>query len=94
MRHPNSRAERRAVRDAFIARRRFIRQHIWQIDELWHEGKPEYQRAWTPFCEWGRYSKWNLCCTCGMCQWQKINERRARRAALDQAIIDNLRSWE
>lgn len=44
MRHPNSRSERRAVRELYITRRKFIRQHIWsRVDQPIHEGSSEWR---------------------------------------------------
>ena len=91
MSHPTSRAERRHQRERIIARRRFVHQVIWRRgDEEWHEGKPEYQKGWTPFNEWGRYAKWNLNCGCSMCHGAKYyklahKRRLARENAESQA---------
>lgn len=84
MSHPTSRAERRHQRERMIARRKFIHQHIWRssIDQPWHEGKPEYQKDWDPFNEWGRYAKFNLNCGCKMCHSVKYyKEAHKRREA-------------
>jgi hypothetical protein len=96
MKHPKSRGERRAVRDGYIARRRFIAEHIWVwYNKVPHEGSPWYQQqGWYKPTEWGRYAKFNLNCGCKMCHWPKWNEATKRRRALDQAVFDNLRSWE
>lgn len=81
MKHPRSRAERRVVRDVFVAYRKFIHQHIWRFDH--------------GFTEWGRYAKFNLNCGCMMCHSQKyFSAKRQRRRALQQDIVENLRSWE
>lgn len=81
MKHPTNRAERRSVRNNVIARRKFIHLNIWTS----HQG----------FTEWGRYSKFNLNCGCKMCHCLKYGkDKRKRRRALDQTIVDNLKSFE
>ena len=81
MKHPKQRAERRSVRRGWIARRRYIIEHVWR-DRGWRKPK------------WGMYAKWNLNCGCMMCHCNKyFKEKRKRRRALDQAITLNLRSW-
>lgn len=98
MKHPKSRAERRSVRDGWIARRRFIAQHIWRdYDTVPHEGSPWYMQFsdWYKPMEWGRYAKFNLGCGCKGCHYVKyFKEKRKRRQALTQEIANNLRSWE
>ena len=71
MRHPKDRQERRAVREGYIVRRKFIALHIWSI---W---------SWRDDFEWGRYSKYNLNCGCRMCRYQKYfkTKRKRRRRA-------------
>jgi hypothetical protein len=87
MHHPHSRDERRAVREQIIAHRKNIHRKIWKRwDEIWHEGKPEYQRDWKPFDEWGRYAKWNLNCGCTMCHSAKyFKHAHKRRKALHRS---------
>jgi len=98
MRHPHNRAERRAVRSNYIVRRKFVALHIWQrYDEVPHEGSPWYmlQSGWYQPVVWGRFAKWNMNCGSMMCHCEKyFSYKRQRRRALDQAIIDNLLSWE
>jgi hypothetical protein len=85
MSHPSSRDERRHQRERVIARRRFVRQQIWRVEEIWHEGKPEYQRNWEPF-EWGRYAKFNMNCGCRQCHSAKyFSSAHKRRKALRQS---------
>jgi hypothetical protein len=98
MKHPKSRGERRAVRGAYIARRRFIATKIWtRYNEEPHEGSPLYQQqpGWRQPVEWGKYAKFNLNCGCRMCHHEKyFKEKRKRRRALDEAIQENLRAWQ
>lgn len=98
MKHPKSRGERRAVRDGWIARRRFIAEHIWsRYNEVPHEGSPWYmqQPGWYQPVIWGRYAKFNLNCGCSMCHSGKyFSEKRKRRRALGEAILENLRAWQ
>ena len=80
MRHPATRGERRAVREQHVARRKSICLNTWRgYAEPWHEGKPEYQRNWEPFNEWGRYSKWNLNCGSKMCHGAKYYKCKDKR---------------
>lgn len=103
MKHPRSRAERRAVRSAYIARRKFIRQHIWyKVDQVPHEGSPAYQQepGWfIPFL-WGRYAKFNLRCTCRPCMYQHslrddshraLVQRARERDGIEEAGLDHTR---
>src|SRR5438270_2848743 len=75
MKHPRSRAERRAVRDGYVARRKFVATQIWNV-EYWvrppqeHEHWFSRQDGWEPF-EWGRYAKWNMNCGDSMCHGAK-----------------------
>jgi hypothetical protein len=98
MRHPRTRAERRALRENWIARRKFIATKIWtRFNEVPHEGSPWYQLqpGWYQPTVWGRYAKINLNCGCKLCHCEKyFSYKRQRRRALDQAVIDNLLSWE
>ena len=102
MKHPKQRAERRSVRQGWIARRRYITEHIWR-----NFNPPPYEHTylhytlgtdpryrWTPFV-WGRYAKWNLNCGCKGCHSDKyFKEKRKRRRALDQEVILSLQSWD
>ena len=93
MKHPRSRAERRAVRFGWISRRRYIAEHVWHD----YNPKPYEHRQlacpWTPF-QWGRWAKWNLNCGCKGCHSEKyFKEKRKRRRSLDLAIIQNLLEW-
>lgn len=84
MRHPNSRGERRAVRDSVIERRKFIWKLIWWRPEQWREEQ-----------QWGRFAKYNLGCGSKRCHYLKyFGPKRQRRRALDQAVIDNIESFE
>lgn len=50
--------------------------------------------TWTTTC-WSRYAKWNGTCSCGSCRNQgQKKEKRKRRRELDQAVIDNLESYD
>jgi hypothetical protein len=86
MKHPRNREDRRAVRYGHIARRKYVILHIWSLYTI---------SKGLPFPEWGRYAKFNLNCGCRMCHENKYGkEKSKRRRALDQAVIDNIRSWE
>ena len=97
MKHPHSRGERRAVRNGQIAHRKFIALHIWShYNEAPHEGSAWYMLApgWYQPVEWGRYAKFNLNCGCRGCHSNKYGkEKRKRRRALNQALADNIISW-
>jgi hypothetical protein len=98
MKHPKSRAERRAVRDGHIARRKFIALNIWRdYDQVPHEGSAWYMQepGWYQPMEWGKYAKFNLGCGCKQCHYLKyFSEKRKRRRALDAAIFDNIKSFQ
>jgi hypothetical protein len=97
MKHPCNRAERRAVRDGKIARRKYIATRIWRdYDIVPHEGSPLYKQHpnWYQPIEWGRFAKFNLNCGCMMCHSKKyFSEKRKRREALKQSISYNIREW-
>jgi hypothetical protein len=103
MKHPSSRAERRYVRLGWIARRRFIAEHVWrnfnplpsEHNRHYYVGKvpPVWYRPWKPF-QWGRWSKFNMNCGCRLCHVGKyFKEKRKRRRALDDEVTLNLESW-
>ncbi len=98
MKHPKSRGERRVVRDAYIARRKFIATHVWyRYNEAPHEGSPWYQQQieWYQPTEWSRFAKFNLNCGCMLCHSGKyFSEKRKRRRALEEDILENLRAWQ
>jgi hypothetical protein len=98
MKHPQSRGERRFAREIYISRRKFIIQHIWywSLNEIPHEGSPWYQQqeGWYQEPIWGKYAKFNLNCGHKMCHSEKWFEAIKRRKALDQAVLDNIDSWE
>ena len=88
MRHPSSRSERRHERERVIARRRFVYEVVWQmnqppdvpVDSPLH--RREHPLDWK-FTEWGRYAKFNLGCGCRMCHAAKHwGWKDARRRAL------------
>jgi hypothetical protein len=100
MNHPRSRVERRSVRLGWIARRRYVAEHVWN-----NFNPPPYEHTylyralydprfkWTPM-QWGRYAKWNMNCGCKQCHSNKyFKEKRKRRRALDLEVIFNVRSW-
>jgi hypothetical protein len=96
MKHPQSRAERRALRDAVIYKRRFIAEHIWRsFNPVIHEGNFKSYLRWEPFTEWGKYNKSNLNCGCKGCHYYKyFSDKRQRREQLKKDIKDNLLSFE
>lgn len=93
MKHPCNRAERRAVRDGKIDRRKYIATCIWRdYDIVPHEGTPQ---NWYQPKEWGRFAKFNLNCGCMMCHSEKyFKHKRKRREALKQSISYNIREWD
>jgi hypothetical protein len=96
MHHPRTRGERRAVREQYIRRRKFIATQIWDIPSYVrppHEGEhwwssvshPMGAEEWKPF-EWGRYAKWNMNCGDTMCHSAKyFSNARKRRNALHRS---------
>ena len=96
MKHPRSRAERRSVRLGWIARRRYVAEHVWFRfnPPIYEHNRPWYRPCeWEPF-QWGRYAKWNMNCGCKQCHSEKyFKEKRKRRRALDFEVILNIQSW-
>jgi len=89
MKHPKSRGERRAVRDGYIARRKFTVVHIWSTGS--YSRSSEHEQKWLAEMEWGKYAKFNLNCGCKMCHGAKyFSEKRKRRRALKEDV----RSWQ
>lgn len=87
MHHPRTRGERRAVREQYIHRRKFIATKIWShYNEEPHEGSPGYPGSiWVP-TEWSRFAKFNLNCGCMMCHSAKyFSNARKRRNALHRS---------
>lgn len=83
MSHPANRAERRHHRTRVIANRRFVYQHVWNMEGRFSYGEP--------FSEWGRYAKWNLACGSPGCHREKyFGPKRKRREAHRYAE----REWE
>jgi hypothetical protein len=89
MSHPSTRGERRAVREQYIRRRKFIATQIWNIASF-YRSPYEHERwwgqlEWEPF-EWGKYAKYNLNCGCMMCHSAKyFSNAHKRRKALRRA---------
>jgi hypothetical protein len=87
MHHPKSRSERRFNGEVWRDRQRFIMKNCWwssRNDNSWFL---------TNVMWWARKqcsAHGNRCA----CHIEKITEKRSRRRALDQAVIDNLLSWE
>ena len=88
MKHPHTRGERRAVREAWIARRKHITRNIWrEYDIPPHEGSP----YWAKHCgykpiNYGIYAKFNLGCGSPMCHAAKyFSCKRQRRRALNSS---------
>jgi hypothetical protein len=96
MKHPQSRGERRLVRETCISRRKFIYEKVWRNNKIPHEGSSQYkqQEGWYREPAWGRYAKFNLNCGCIMCHHEKWFECTKRRRAMDQEVVDNVKSWE
>lgn len=68
------RSIRRHHRARVIARRIFIRRHIWLVP-------PEHDRDHP-----GRYAKYNMVCSCWMCTYDKIGASKRRRQAVKREI--------
>ena len=95
MKHPRNREERRAVRDGWITRRKYIAEVIWNdpyFNQTPHEGHPWYmhQPGWYKPMAWGKYAKFNLGCGDSLCHGAKYfsckeKRRRALKAAGSQA---------
>ncbi len=89
MHHPRTRGERRAVREQYISRRKFIATQIWDIPS-YRRPPQEHERwwgqqEWEPF-EWGRYAKWNMNCGDTMCHSAKyFSNASKRRKALHRS---------
>lgn len=87
MHHPKSRSERRFNGEVWRDRQRFKMMNCW----FYRGDKPEWflkNNTW-----WARKQSsahGNRC----MCHYEKRTEITKRRRALDQAVLDNLRSWE
>lgn len=91
MKHPKGRAQRRYNGEVWRDRQRFRMSNVWgrHIDEE----PAEYwksNRTW-----WARKQSsahGNRC----MCHYEKFcrKEIRKRRRALDQAVLDNIQSWD
>src|SRR5208337_1149299 len=105
MHHPRTRGERRAVREQYIRRRKFIATQIWDIasfyrppyehEHWWATGSPLGPEEWKPL-EWGKYAKYNLNCGCAMCHSAKYfsNAHKRREARKHSWSTAEFRRWD
>lgn len=84
MKHPQTRGERRAVRDGVISRRKRIVTRIWS-NGSYSRTNADHQK-WLTEMEWGKYAKFNLNCGCKQCHSSKyLSAKRKRRRARQTA---------